>query len=46
MASSSHYHYQYNNDSGDDEFASITDEFLGFNDPIPEPKRRKKKEFL
>ena len=46
MASSSHYHYQYNNDSGDDEFASITDEFLGFNDPIPEPKERKKIIFI
>ena len=43
MASSSHYHYH--NESDDDEFDSMAAEFLGFNDPFPEPKERKK-EFL
>lgn len=43
MASSSHYHYH--NESDDDEFDSMAAEFLGFNDPFPEPKERKKKNF-
>uniref|UniRef100_A0A0D3BSW9 DDE Tnp4 domain-containing protein n=1 Tax=Brassica oleracea var. oleracea TaxID=109376 RepID=A0A0D3BSW9_BRAOL len=44
MASSSHYHYH--NESDDDEFDSMAAEFLGFNDPFPEPKERKKRIFI
>ena len=43
MASSSHYHYQKDND--DDDFESIFDDIFENFDLIPEPTERKKTYF-
>lgn len=44
MTSSSHYHYNKKDDD-DDEFETMVEEFLEIPYNIPEPKKRKKKNF-